>query len=116
VTLTPGLFARDIEWTPHVFDSNEEQYVQRCPQGGPGGMICCETCTANYSEFLSATCRDIEVQTTVRVGEEVTELMEFLVDAKSRLSQSMRAAKRKPPPLRLLTDPSSDVPGMDHPF
>ena len=59
-----------------------------CPDGGPGGLICCSYCTAAYSRFLSNTAKEMEAQTVSRVGQEVSEILELLEDAKQRLQRA----------------------------
>ena len=56
-----------------------------CPSGGPGGLICCQLCSAEYSRLLSRTSREIDVQVVAQAGREVGELMELLRDAQLRL-------------------------------
>jgi hypothetical protein len=114
---TPSLFAKDFNWTPHTFDSKELTFTARCPRGGPGGLMCCESCTAQYSDFLSFTTRDIEQQKAAKMGGEMTELLGFLSSAKKLLGQSVRVARRKPVPMprvnlksiAALVDPSSQT-------
>jgi hypothetical protein len=115
---TSHLFAkdfRDFNWTPHSYDSKELSFAAACPRGGPGGMICCESCTAQYSDYLSGTTGDIEQQKAAKMGGEMTELLGFLSSAKKILGQSVRVARRKPVPMprvnlksiAALVDPSS---------
>ena len=59
-----------------------------CPDGGPGGLICCSYCTAAYSRFLSNTANEMEAQSVSRVGQEVSEILELLADAKRRLQRA----------------------------
>ena len=59
-------------------------YAQ-CPEGGPGGLICCSHCTAAYSRLLSNTVKEMEAQSVSSVGHEVNEILELLADAKQRL-------------------------------
>jgi hypothetical protein len=94
-----SIFGRDVKWSAHPFDSADVSYDTSCPQGGPGGLICCTACMANYSKYLSTTYKDIEEQKTAKIGEELTELLQFTEDAKSRLSQTIRVARRKPVPV-----------------
>lgn len=35
--------------------------VEVCPMGGPGGLICCDYCTAAYSRVLSNTAKEMEM-------------------------------------------------------
>jgi hypothetical protein len=97
-------FAPDIHWTPHPFGSVSKEgdqisYSDVCPNGGPGGLICCAVCTATYSKYLSSTYQDMEEQRTSKVAEELKHLLGFMKDAKTHLAQSVRAARKKPPPL-----------------
>jgi hypothetical protein len=61
---------------------------ESCPDGGPGGLICCSYCTAAYSRFLSNTAKEMEAQTVSKVGQEVSEILELLEDAKQRLQRA----------------------------
>jgi len=88
------IFAREIVWKPHPFDLAEPS----CPRGGPGGLICCEVCAANYSQYLTITCKDMEEQKKRKVAKELTQLLGFMKAAKTRLGKSVRAARRQPPP------------------
>jgi len=56
-----------------------------CPTGGPGGLICCSYCNASYSRLLSNTAKEMEAQSIARKGQEVSEILELLADAKQRL-------------------------------
>jgi hypothetical protein len=117
-----SVFARDIVWTPHSFgpaaaDStgisreettrrtqlqsscNSNSYQATCPQGGPGGLICCETCTASYSSYLTLTAKDMEVQKTYKAGKEVQEMLRFLEQGKEKLDLAVKTARKVPPPL-----------------
>jgi len=94
------VFTRDITWTPHMFDSHEVSYDKLCPNGGPGGLICCSTCTANYSQYLSQTQSDMEAQKTAKAGCEVKEILEFTKTAKSRLAKTIKIMRKKPVPVR----------------
>jgi flagellar biosynthesis GTPase FlhF len=116
--LPPSQFFKDFNWTPHTYDSKELSFTTGCPRGGPGGLICCESCTAQYSNFLSGTTRDIEQQKAAKMGGEMTELLGFLSSAKKLLGQSVRVARRKPVPMprvnlksiAALCDPNSQTP------
>jgi hypothetical protein len=65
----------------------------RCPHGGPGGLICCEHCTSHYSNKLSKTGSELEAHLVSKIGIEVSELMELLSDAQSRLQQAVDASE-----------------------
>ena len=64
---------------------DDEPTYQPCPDGGPGGLICCSYCTAAYSRFLSNTAKEMEAQSVASAGQEVSELLDLLADAKQRL-------------------------------
>jgi hypothetical protein len=114
----PPHFFKDVNWTPHTYDAAELSFAVGCPRGGPGGLICCESCTAQYSNFLSRTIQDIEQQKAAKMGGEMTELLGFLSSAKKLLGQSVRVARRKPVPMprvnlksiAALYDPNSQTP------
>lgn len=95
-----SIFARDIRWTPHIFDSKEFSYKMLCPHGGPGGLICCDSCTMSYAKYLTKTHSDMETQKMAKVGEDVKELLDYTRDAKLKLSQTVKLARRKPVPIR----------------
>ncbi|KAL3806087.1 hypothetical protein ACHAXA_006993 [Cyclostephanos tholiformis] len=66
---------------------------ESCPDGGPGGLICCSYCTAAYSRFLSNTAKEMEAQTVARVGQEISEILELLEDAKQRLQRASHVSQ-----------------------
>ena len=92
-------FAKTHSWTPHLYDKPEISYSMMCPYGGPGGLICCETCAASYSGFLTKTGKDMERQHLAQLGSEVKELLEFTSHGKQILAQSVKVARRTPVPL-----------------
>ena len=67
---------------------DEHPTYKPCPDGGPGGLICCSYCTAAYSRFLSNTAKEMEAQSVSRIGQEVSEILELLADAKQRLCRA----------------------------
>lgn len=73
-----------------------------CPDGGPGGLICCPYCTAAYSRFLSNTEKEMEAQSVSRVGQEVSEILELLADAKQRLQRASSVSQSNEDRRRLL--------------
>jgi hypothetical protein len=96
----PLCFSREINWKPHEIDDTDQSdaYGWKCPNDGPGGLICCERCSAAYSKYLTQTTREIETQRASNLGYEVKELLGFLSDAQSKLSIAADAAKKKAPP------------------
>mmetsp|Transcript_20254 Transcript_20254/g.31898 ORF Transcript_20254/g.31898 Transcript_20254/m.31898 type:complete len:175 (-) Transcript_20254:194-718(-) len=71
----------------------EEPTFKPCPNDGPGGLICCSYCTAAYSRFLSNTAKEMEIQSIAGVGQEVSEMLELLEDAKQRLRRSSEVSQ-----------------------
>jgi hypothetical protein len=69
-------------------DDTTPTTYEPCPDGGPGGLICCSYCTAAYSRFLVNTAKEMEAQSVSRVGQEVSEILEMLEDAKQRLQRA----------------------------
>jgi len=99
--LPPALipFHGNINWVPHVFDNVDISLPMLCPHGGPGGLICCETCTANYSNYLTRTVKDAEMNRMETMGSEVKELLDLTRKAKMTVSESVKVARRTPVPL-----------------
>jgi hypothetical protein len=102
-----GLFPRDFRWTPHLYDEPETSYEKSCPTGGPGGLICCATCSSNYSRYLSATHRDMEEQKLAKMAGETKQLVEFLGKSKTRVAETIPVVRKKPPPLRRKAAPAA---------
>ena len=119
--------ARAIKWTPFSFvaddDGNnipddgdkaqkanaQKPYTEICPEGGPGGLICCEYCSQKYSSFLNQTVSDMETQKTHKCGKVIKELMQFLEDGIESLDHAMGVARRKTPPLLRRPMPGPNV-------
>lgn len=70
--------------TSDDIDDNAPTYA-KCPNGGPGGLICCAHCTAAYSRILSNTAKEMECQSVAKAGQEMNEILDLLADAKQRL-------------------------------
>jgi len=83
VNLKGGKGTNDIQT-----EDDDTPTYKPCPDGGPGGLICCSYCTASYSRFLSNTAKEMEAQSVSRVGQEVSEILELLADAKQRLQRA----------------------------
>jgi hypothetical protein len=105
-----AVFTPDIQWTPHTFDPSPKHLKQRlvryneiCPNNGPGGMICCSACAATYSGYLSSTLKSMTVQRTSKLAAETEELLAMLNATKSRLVESVKGARKKPPPVPSMT-------------
>ncbi|GAX26253.1 hypothetical protein FisN_16Lh083 [Fistulifera solaris] len=105
-----AVFTPDIQWTPHTFDPPPKHLKQRlvryneiCPNNGPGGLICCSVCAATYSGYLSSTLKSMTVQRTSKLAAETEELLDMLTAAKSRLVESVKVARKKPPPVPSVT-------------
>jgi hypothetical protein len=92
-------FTRVVTWTPFSFGDDQQTYKQICPNGGAGGLICCEFCSNKYSSFLSQTVGDMEIQRTHKCGKEVKEVLKFLAEGREELTLAMKVASCKSPPL-----------------
>jgi len=87
-TLEEEVNLEEVEGKTNVSDNNvneDSPTYKPCPRGGPGGLICCASCTASYSRTLSNTAKEIEAQSVAKIGQEVNEILELLTDAKRRL-------------------------------
>jgi hypothetical protein len=93
------VFSRDIAWTPFSFGDDAKDSNQVCPEGGPGGLICCEFCSKSYSSYLSQTVKDMEIQRTHKAGKEVKELLKFIDQGRKTLERAYDVAKKKVPPV-----------------
>lgn len=71
-----------------VLNHTDSDYL-KCPNGGVGGLICCEMCTSSYTQMMNETVNEIETQTVAGLGNEVSELIQLLNDAKDRLQLSI---------------------------
>jgi hypothetical protein len=98
------IFARDVEFSPHPLGGGpfgSQSYNQACPTGGPGGLICCDVCCTAYSQYLTQTAKDIELQRTEKAGKEVNEILEFLEEGRAALDRAAKVARKIIPPLPL---------------
>ena len=96
---TNGIFSKEITWRPFSSSENDFAYDKLCPRGGPGGLICCETCSTKYNMFLTRTSEDVETYRMVKESGEVTEILGFLGQKKTNLKDAVNAAQKKVPPL-----------------
>lgn len=80
-------------WAPHPFDSvDPNTLAQACPEGGPGGLICCSTCTGKFSQYLSSTYASMQEHSINLMGNEVQELGSLLKQASSILDHNLPGA------------------------
>lgn len=93
------VFRPHVQWTKHDYDTHDRLYEQLCPSGGPGGLTCCEVCSAAYSRYLTQTAQDVEVQTIHNAGMEIKECTEFMKDTQKKLQDKVQVARTKAPPL-----------------
>jgi NUMOD3 motif len=109
----PQFIREEIHWTPHSYDTGkgneEEEYNASsaaswkdendpCPNGGPGGLICCRLCTKSYASFMAETLQEMEREKNANLVEERNEVVELLRQTKNNLAVSLQAAKRTVPP------------------
>ena len=94
------VFVKDIVWNHHDFDDKGGKgYDQVCPEGGPGGLICCFSCCKLYSSYLSQTAKDIEIQKQHKTSNEIREIVDFLKESCETLESAAQRASKKIPPL-----------------
>jgi len=113
---TSRIFSKEITWRPFgSSESNDFAYDQSCPEGGPGGLICCDACSNKYNMFLIRTSEDVEKHRIIKESGEVTEILDFLGQKKDVLKKAVNTAKTKVPPLppagsgRLALRPAPDA-------
>eukprot|EP00536_Pseudo-nitzschia_multiseries_P015550 jgi/Psemu1/263041/estExt_Genewise1Plus.C_9080027 len=94
-----GIFSKEIIWRPFSFSEENATYDQSCPEGGPGGLICCERCSTKYNLLLTRTSEDVESYRMNKEAGEVTEILDFLNEKKQILKDAVNSAKTKIPPL-----------------
>lgn len=105
------VFGKEVVWAPFSFgevdndgggSKTEQQqtvFGKACPNGGPGGLICCDFCAHVYGDYLNSTVQDMETQRTNHNGKEVKELLKFLKEGRTALSNAHDTAKTKIPPV-----------------
>jgi NUMOD3 motif len=115
-----SVFGRDISWTPHILHGSQgvahtnhpstaaappppPPYTYMCPQGGPGGLICCSLCSTLYTQYLTRTVTELQEQKLQSVGREVRDLIHWTQGTRETLAQTIKAARRKPIPMRTAT-------------
>jgi hypothetical protein len=79
------LVSWQMHWEPHPCD--EELSV--CPIGGPGGLVCCHSCSESYSHFLGQTAQDLEGQRMDYLSNQVEELLGFVEEARMATHAAM---------------------------
>jgi hypothetical protein len=111
-SLSVSIFSNDYHWTPHPLDSsNNNNDTISCPMGGPGGLICCPSCTARYSCYLSSTFCDLERQTIALIGRNAKEIMTFMDRATKRLTETNASIRMNPKAKPLLAKKKNAVGG-----
>jgi hypothetical protein len=114
-----SVFGRDISWTPHILHGPPQgatntnpsmaatppppPYTFMCPQGGPGGLICCSSCSTLYTQYLTRTVTELQEQKLQSVGREVRDLIHLTKSTRETLAQTIKATRRKPIPMRTIT-------------
>jgi hypothetical protein len=89
-------FRSEYCWEPHPFDTNDSSvYAQACPNDGPGGLICCSICTANYSRYLSTTYSSMAQQSVSLMGREAKELGSFLQGATEMVEETLPGTSKQ---------------------
>ena len=89
---------------PKRMDEGDTEYGRACPDGGPGGLVCCESCSNKYSIFLSQTSKDLQSQRVRNTSREVKRLMDIITNKQKDLEMSLRKARVEIPG-RSVTNP-----------
>ena len=82
-----------IPGTTMEWETLEKPRIIGCPEGGPGGLICCASCALAYSSTLDNTTDEFDAQVIARIGEEVEDLRLLLEDAEKRLEKAIFVAQ-----------------------
>jgi hypothetical protein len=61
--------------------------------GGPLGLLCCEVCATQYSDYLSSTLDELETQRGALIESDTNELLTFIASSKVRLADSIHAER-----------------------
>jgi hypothetical protein len=97
-----AIFDRDkivsLSVSAFVDGSSQTSNDSLCPSGGSGGLVCCPHCSRTYSDFLSQTAKDVELQKTRRIAEEAKGVMRYIEQGRKDLEGTIFAAKRRVPP------------------
>lgn len=93
------IFTKEIVWRPFSFSDQNVSYEESCPEGGLGGLICCDHCSTKYNMFLTRTSEDVETFRMKKESGEVNEILDILHHKKDLLKEGINAAKVKVPPL-----------------
>lgn len=88
------IVAWSMKWTPHEFDNAPPT----CPNGGPTGLICCESCSIAYSRFMSQTLQEMESRRMEMVSGQVEELLGYIEETRMQLLVTSQAARSTAPP------------------
>jgi hypothetical protein len=106
------VFGTEIDWeTDFSFSLKDPNatYNETCPNGGDGGLVCCDDCSRKYNEYLTMTFQDLETQRLKHESEEVKEIAEYMKEIKDEMKEVYDAAKKIPPPTqpKSVPDPES---------
>ena len=78
-------------------EEDDIEFGSSCPDGGPGGLICCESCSNKYSMFLSQTHKDLESQRVRNTSREMKRLMDIITNKQKDLENHLRKARLEMP-------------------
>lgn len=74
-------------------DCKNIEYEDTCPDGGPGGLICCETCCQKYSMLLGRTDEDLREHRFRKTARDIKHLMDILAKKHKDLEGAMKKAR-----------------------
>jgi len=79
---------KEISFKKHDFDKRGGSFA-KCPTGGPGGLICCASCSSSYNEYMNFTVRDFEEQAINVISHEYADVVEELKVMNSKLNKAL---------------------------
>lgn len=73
----------------HDSKEEKERKMPVCPQGGPGGLMCCKECSTLYERHMLTLSVDIERKNVEKETKQLQELIELAEHAQCRLRQML---------------------------
>jgi len=92
-----GAADQAVEGIGERADESDAEFWSSCPDGGPGGLVCCESCSNKYSMFLSQTDKDLESQRVRNTSREMKRLMDIISNKQTDLENTLKKARAEMP-------------------
>eukprot|EP00978_Attheya_sp_CCMP212_P007759 scaffold18060_cov55-Attheya_sp.AAC.1 len=77
----------------HDSKEEKERKMPGCPQGGPGGLLCCKECSTLYERHMLTLSVDIERKNVEKEAKQLQELIELAEHAECRLRQMLEESE-----------------------